>query len=67
MKGKKLLVVRPSDSGKTSWFTPCQDILTNTDLLLSNEKVTAIFCSGILFTRFYEILLKAILEQEIVT
>ena len=67
VKGKRLLVVGPPDSGKASWFTPFQGILTNTDLLLSSEKVTAIFCSGILFTRFYEILLKVILEQEIVT
>ena len=51
MKEKKLLVVGPPDSGKTSWFAPFQGILTNTDLLLSNEKVTAIICSGILFTK----------------
>ena len=67
VKGKKLLVVGPPDSGKTSWFTPFQGILINTDLLLSSEKVTAMFCLGILFTRFYEILLKVILEQGIVT
>ena len=78
MKEKKLLVVGPPDSGKTSWFAPFQGILTNTDLLLSNENVAAIICSGILFTknlyhieanqfilvfRFCNILLKVILEQ----
>ena len=51
MKEKKLLVVGPPDSGKTSWFAPFQGILNNTDLLLSSEKVTAIICSGILFTK----------------
>ena len=51
VKGKKLLVVGPPDSGKASWFTPFQGILTNTDLLLSSEKVTAIICSGILSTK----------------
>ena len=51
MKEKKLLVARPPDSGKTSWYAPFQVILTNTDLLLSNEKVRAIICSGILFTK----------------
>ena len=51
MKEKKLLVVGPPDSGKTSWFAPFQGILTNTDLLLSNENVAAIICSGILFTK----------------
>ena len=51
MKEKKLLVVGPPDSGKTSWFAPFQGILPNTDLLLSGEKVTAIICSGILFTK----------------
>ena len=30
---------------------PFQGILTYTDLLLSSEKVTAIICSGILFTK----------------
>ena len=50
-KEKKLLVVGPPDSGKTSWFAPFQGILTNTDLLLSNENVAAIICSGILFTK----------------
>ena len=50
-EGKNLLVVGPPDSGKTSWFTPFQGILTNTDLLLSSEKVTAVICSGILFTK----------------
>ena len=39
MKEKKLLVVGPPDSGKTSWFAPFQGILTNTDLLLSSEIV----------------------------
>ena len=42
MKEKKLLVVGPPDSEKTSWFAPFQGILTNIDLLLSSEKVTAI-------------------------
>ena len=51
MKEKKLLVVGPPDSGKTSWFASFQGILTNTDLLLSNEKVAAVICSGILFTK----------------
>ena len=50
-KEKKLLVVGPPDSGKTSWFAPFQGILTNTDLLLSSEKVTAVICSGMLFTK----------------
>ena len=50
MKEKKLLVVASPDSGKTSWFAQFQGILTNTDLLLSSEKVTVI-CSGILFTK----------------
>ena len=35
VKEKRLLVAGPPDSGKTSWFAPFQDILTNTDLLLS--------------------------------
>ena len=53
-KEKKLLVVGPPDSGKTSWFSPFQGIQSNTDLLLSSEKVTVIICSGILFTKnFY--------------
>ena len=51
MKEKKLLVVGPPGSGKTSWFAPFQGILTNTDLFLSNEKVTAIICSGILLNK----------------
>ena len=50
MKEKKLLVVGPPDSGKTSWFAPFQGMLTNTDLLLKSEKVTAIICSGIFFS-----------------
>ena len=51
MKEKKLLVVGPPDSGKTTWFAPFQGILTNADLLLSSEKVIAIICSEILFTK----------------
>ena len=51
MKEKRLLVVGPPDSGKTIWFAPFQGILTNTDLLLSSQKITAIICSGILFTK----------------
>ena len=51
MNEKQLLVVGPPDGGKTNWFAPFQGILTNTDLLLSSEKVTAIICSGILFTK----------------
>ena len=51
MKEKKLLLARPPDRGKTSWFAVFQGILTNTDLLLSNEKVRAIICSGILFAK----------------
>ena len=50
MKEKKLLFVEPPDSGKTSWFAPFQGMLTNTDLLLKSEKVTAIICSGIFFS-----------------
>ena len=46
-----MLVVGPPDSGKTSWFAPLQGILTNTDLLLSSQNVTAIICSGKLFTK----------------
>ena len=51
MNEKQLLVVGPPDSGKTNWFAPVQGILTNTDLLLNSEKVTAIICSGILLTK----------------
>ena len=51
MKEKKLLVVAPPGSRKTSWFAQFQVILTKTDLLLSSEKVTAVICSGILFTK----------------
>ena len=51
MKEKKLLVVGPPDSGKTSWFAPVQVMLTNIDLPFSSEKITAITCSGILFTK----------------
>ena len=51
MKEKKLSVVGPPDSGKTSWFAPFQGILTKTDLLLSSEKLTAIIYSGIFFTK----------------
>ena len=51
MKEKKLLVVGPPDSGKTSWFTPFQGILANTDLLLRSEKATAIICLGTLFIK----------------
>ena len=55
-KEKKLLVVGPPDSGKTSWFYPFQGIQVNTDLLLSSKKVTVIICSWILFTKnFYHI------------
>ena len=50
-EGKNFLVVGPPDSGKTNWFTPFQGILTNTDLLRSSEKVAAITCLGILFTK----------------
>ena len=49
MKEKKLLFVGPPDSGKTSWFAPFQGMLTDTDLVLKSEKVTAIICSGIFF------------------
>ena len=56
MKAKKLLVVGPPDSGKTSWFAPFQGMLTNIDLVFSSEKITAITCLGILFTKsFYRI------------
>ena len=51
MKEKKLLVVGPPDNRKTSRFVPFQGVLTNTDLLLSSEKVTAVICSEILFTK----------------
>ena len=47
MKEKKLLVVGPPDSGKTSWFAPLQGILTNT----VSEKVTAITYSRIIFSK----------------
>ena len=56
MKEKKLLVVGPLYSGKTSWFAPFQGMLTNIDLIFSSEKITAIACLGILFTKnFYYI------------
>ena len=56
MKEKKLLVVGPPDSGKTSWFAPFQGMLTNIDLIFSSEKITAITCLGTLFTKnFYRI------------
>ena len=45
MKEKKLLVVDLQIVGKRV------GLLTNTNLLLSSEKVTAIICSGILFTK----------------
>ena len=51
MKGKKLLVVGPPDSGKTSRFAPFQGMLTNIDFLFSSEKITVIIFSGILFTK----------------
>ena len=51
MKGKKLLVVGPPDSGKTSCFAPFQGMLINIDLFFSIKKITAIICSGILFTK----------------
>ena len=51
MKEKKILVVRPPDSGKTSWVAPFQGVLTNIDLLFSSEKITAITFSRILFTK----------------
>ena len=51
MKEKKFLVVGPPDSGRTSWFTPLQGMLTNIDLLFSSEKITAITCLEILFTK----------------
>ena len=56
MKEKKLLVVGPPDSGKTSWFAPFQGMLTKVDLIFSSEKITAITCLGILFTKnFYRV------------
>ena len=51
MKEEKLLIVGPPDSGKTSWFAPFQGMLTSIDLLFGNEKITAIACLGILFTK----------------
>ena len=45
MKEKTLLVVDLQIVGKRF------GLLTNTNLLLSSEKVTAIICSGILFTK----------------
>ena len=51
MKEKKLLVVGPPDSAKISWFAPFQGMLSNIDLPFSSEKITAITCSGILFTK----------------
>ena len=56
MKEKKLLVAGPPDRGKTSWFAPFQGMLTNIDLVFSSEKIIAITCLGILFTKnFYRI------------
>ena len=51
MKEKTLLVLGPPDTGKTTWFTPFKGILTNTGLLFSSEKVTAIICSRAFFTK----------------
>ena len=45
------MVAGHPDSGKTSWFTPFQGMLTNADLLFISEKLTAIICSEILFTK----------------
>ena len=42
MKEKKLLVVGPPDSGKTSWLAPFQGMLTNIDFLFCNEKITVV-------------------------
>ena len=46
-----MLEVGPPDSGKISWFTQFQGILTNIDLLFSSEKITIIIFLGILFTK----------------
>ena len=51
MKEKKLLVVGPSDSGKTSWLAPFQGMLTNIDFLFCNEKITVVIFWGILFNK----------------
>ena len=51
MKEKKLLLTGLADSGKTSWVAPFQGLLTNIDLFFNSEKITAITCSGILFTK----------------
>ena len=51
MKGKKLLVVGPPDSGKTSWLAPFQGMLTNIDFLFCNEKITVVIFWGILFNK----------------
>ena len=51
MNEKDLLVVRPPDSGKTSWFAPFQGMLTNIDFLFSSEKITVVIFWGILFNK----------------
>ena len=51
MNGKKMLVVGPPDSGKTSWFAPFQGMLTNSDFLFSSEKITVVIFWGILFNK----------------
>ena len=51
MKEKKLLVVGPPDSGKTSWFAPFQGMLNNIDLVFGSEKITAITCLKLLSYR----------------
>ena len=56
MKEKKLLVVGPPDSGRTSWFAPFQGMLTKTDFLFSSEKITvAIFCGTLFNKNLYHI------------
>ena len=51
MKEKKLLVVGPPDSGKTSWFAQFQGMLTSIDFLSSSEKIIVVIFWGILFNK----------------
>ena len=51
MKEKKLLVVGPPDSGKTSWFASFQGTLINIDFLFGSEKITVVIFWGIIFNK----------------
>ena len=48
---KSLLLLGLPDCEKASWFALFQSMLTSIDLLFSSEKITAINCSEILFTK----------------